>query len=201
MTRSSNLRSVAFILASSFSSLFLTQCKTTGTYKDVNYDPSKLKTPAGHGLERKDYPFDENGAYRKDWVKANSGGRDPSASPATAAASDTSGSSSISDASGSSSGPTSYPTYAESSAARSGGGFVGPAGEEQMTHSGAGLPAATVSPVSSTVSSSSEKYHKVSSGDTLFALAGRYGTSVSELKRVNGLKSDSIRVGQSLRIP
>jgi membrane-bound lytic murein transglycosylase D len=41
----------------------------------------------------------------------------------------------------------------------------------------------------------------VTSGETLFSLASRYHTSVSELKRVNGLTGDSIRTGQSLRIP
>lgn len=43
--------------------------------------------------------------------------------------------------------------------------------------------------------------HKVAYGDTLSALAVKYGISVSTLKRVNGLKSDMIRSGQYLVIP
>ncbi len=43
-------------------------------------------------------------------------------------------------------------------------------------------------------------YHRVKSGDTLGAIARRYGTSVSELCRLNGLKPTStLRIGQSLR--
>lgn len=45
------------------------------------------------------------------------------------------------------------------------------------------------------------RYHTVKSGDTLFSLSKRYGTSVSRLKSVNGLSSDLIRIGQTLRIP
>lgn len=43
--------------------------------------------------------------------------------------------------------------------------------------------------------------HTVVSGDTLFSLARRYGTSVSAIKSANGLSSDLIRVGQTLTIP
>lgn len=38
-------------------------------------------------------------------------------------------------------------------------------------------------------------------GDTLSELAQRYSTSSSELKNLNGLKSDTLRIGQVLRIP
>ena len=43
-------------------------------------------------------------------------------------------------------------------------------------------------------------YHRVKSGDTLGKIARMYGTSVSELCRLNGLKSTStLRIGQSIR--
>ena len=43
-------------------------------------------------------------------------------------------------------------------------------------------------------------YHRVKSGDTLGKIARMYGTSVSELWRLNGLKSTStLRIGQSIR--
>ncbi|MDR2809718.1 MAG: peptidoglycan DD-metalloendopeptidase family protein [Tannerellaceae bacterium] len=42
-------------------------------------------------------------------------------------------------------------------------------------------------------------YHRVKSGDTLGAIARRYGTTVSELCRLNRLKTNStLRIGQSL---
>ena len=43
-------------------------------------------------------------------------------------------------------------------------------------------------------------YYKVKNGDTLGAIAGRYKTSVAQIKRLNGLRSDAIRVGQNLRV-
>lgn len=43
--------------------------------------------------------------------------------------------------------------------------------------------------------------HKVRKGDTLSAIALRYGVTVSALKRANALPSDLIRIGQTLTIP
>lgn len=40
--------------------------------------------------------------------------------------------------------------------------------------------------------------YTVKSGDTLYALSLRYGVTVAEIKSWNGLRSDTIRVGQSL---
>ncbi len=50
-------------------------------------------------------------------------------------------------------------------------------------------------------SSSSSKTHTVKSGDTLWGIGRKYGKSVSSIKSINNLKSDSIRIGQRLRIP
>jgi len=41
----------------------------------------------------------------------------------------------------------------------------------------------------------------VQSGDTLYEIANRFGTTVSALKEANNLTSDMIRVGQVLNIP
>ncbi len=41
---------------------------------------------------------------------------------------------------------------------------------------------------------------RVKSGDTLGAIAQRYGTTVAKLKRLNGLKNDRLRIGQKLRV-
>lgn len=47
----------------------------------------------------------------------------------------------------------------------------------------------------------SDPIHIVQRGDTLSAIALKYGSSVRVIKRANGLSSDLIRVGQKLRVP
>lgn len=48
--------------------------------------------------------------------------------------------------------------------------------------------------------SGSGKYYTVKRGDTLFKVATKHGISVSKLKKLNGLKGDSIREGQKLKV-
>ena len=43
--------------------------------------------------------------------------------------------------------------------------------------------------------------YTVRSGDTLWLLANRYGTTVDAIKRLNGLTGDMLQIGQVLRIP
>lgn len=43
--------------------------------------------------------------------------------------------------------------------------------------------------------------HTVRSGETLGAIAEKYGTTVSAIKRASGIKSDRINIGQKLTIP
>jgi LysM repeat protein len=43
--------------------------------------------------------------------------------------------------------------------------------------------------------------HTVAKGDTLTSLAKKYGTTVESLKSANGLRSDTISLGQALKIP
>ncbi|MDF1860877.1 MAG: LysM peptidoglycan-binding domain-containing protein [Verrucomicrobiales bacterium] len=169
------LRPLALLLTAAVCPLLFTQCKTTaGSYKDVEYDSSTLKTPSGHGMQKKEYPFDDDGNYRKDWVKTKASGKVRSADklpdpePAASAA-DTS--------------------VASTDTTSPGRGYYGPA-------AGAGAVSAAAAPPTAT-----PQYHKVASGDTLFSLASRYSTSVDEFKRVNGLSGDTIRLGQSLRVP
>lgn len=45
------------------------------------------------------------------------------------------------------------------------------------------------------------RYHVVKRGDTLYGLARRYKTSVAAIKRRNGLRNDTIGIGQRLRLP
>ena len=45
------------------------------------------------------------------------------------------------------------------------------------------------------------RYHRIRSGDTLGAIARRYGTTVSNICRLNGIKSTTIlRIGRTLRV-
>lgn len=50
-------------------------------------------------------------------------------------------------------------------------------------------------------SSSSYSRYTVKKGDTLYSLARKNGTSVSKIKSANGMSSDLIRIGQTLKIP
>jgi N-acetylmuramoyl-L-alanine amidase len=45
------------------------------------------------------------------------------------------------------------------------------------------------------------KSHKVRSGESLSVLAKRYNVSMNKLKSINNLKSNSLRIGQTLKIP
>lgn len=45
------------------------------------------------------------------------------------------------------------------------------------------------------------KVHVVKKGDTLYGIAAKYKTTVSQLKKVNKLKSDNLQIGQKLNIP
>jgi LysM repeat protein len=52
-----------------------------------------------------------------------------------------------------------------------------------------------------TVDAATPKAYKVQSGDTLTKIASRFGTTVKAIRALNGLKTDNIRVGQTLKIP
>lgn len=180
---SRSLRCAFFLALATIIPLFTTQCRTTaGSYKDIGYDAETLKTPPGHNLEKKDYPFDDSGNYRKDWVKSKARGKTRAATgappePTVPSASGTEASMQVASVN-----TTGSPSY------------YGPSGVGRAA-------VATSAPPAVTPASPPPQYHKVVSGDTLFSLAGRYQTSVDDLKRVNGLTSDTIRLGQSLRIP
>ena len=63
----------------------------------------------------------------------------------------------------------------------------------------------TIESVGSSSSSTSERtistqYHKVKSGETLGGIAKKYGTTVNNIMRWNGLKSTNLSIGQTLRV-
>lgn len=52
-----------------------------------------------------------------------------------------------------------------------------------------------------TIKIAASRRHKVRSGDTLWSLARRYGTSVDGLRRANGMRSSRLKAGQVLTVP
>ena len=75
---------------------------------------------------------------------------------------------------------------------------------QSLTMPGAGgaTPAAATTSTSTSASTSASAAYKVVSGDTVWDLARRYGTSVTAIVSANSLNSSAtIRVGQSLTIP
>lgn len=80
--------------------------------------------------------------------------------------------------------------------------------ENLFIHRGLFRPGAAVSnddgPVAASVSStvtSSPKYHKIRGGDTLGAIARKYGTSVSRLCQLNGIRpTTTLQIGKSLKV-
>ncbi len=45
------------------------------------------------------------------------------------------------------------------------------------------------------------RFYKVKSGDTLSEIAEKHRTSIAKIKKINNLKSDNLRIGQTLKIP
>jgi N-acetylmuramoyl-L-alanine amidase len=43
--------------------------------------------------------------------------------------------------------------------------------------------------------------HKVTRGDTLSAIASKYGVSMNDIKTANHMKSGEVQLGQTLTIP
>ena len=63
------------------------------------------------------------------------------------------------------------------------------------------IPPANRPPIKPRTSTSGNQKYKVKKGDSLSVIAYRYKTSVSALKSANNLKSNTIRVNQTLTIP
>lgn len=65
---------------------------------------------------------------------------------------------------------------------------------------GAGRPAWAQAQVTATPRPDGSIVHTVQEGDTLFGLALLYGVSVDQIRTLNGLESDLLRIGQELLI-
>ena len=70
----------------------------------------------------------------------------------------------------------------------------------QPAYSGPAAPSTPASPPVS-YSGSGSKAHTVASGENLYRISQKHGTTVAAIKSANGLSGDVIRPGQSLVIP
>jgi peptidoglycan hydrolase-like protein with peptidoglycan-binding domain len=82
-------------------------------------------------------------------------------------------------------------------------GIVGPATWSALyrTYQGIGQNVPVPNPDPAPDTGSGSFAYTVRSGDTLWLLANRYGTTVDAIKRLNGLTGDNLQIGQVLRIP
>ena len=76
-----------------------------------------------------------------------------------------------------------------------------PKTEPEVTHSAPARTARLRSSPRPTASASTRRTYRVRRGDSLTAIARRYGTSVASLKAANGLRSSRVQVGKVLVIP
>ena len=82
-------------------------------------------------------------------------------------------------------------------------GIVGPATWSALyrTYQGIGQNVPVPNPDPAPDTGSGSFAYTVRSGDTLWLLANRFGTTVDEIRRLNGLTGDNLQIGQVLRIP
>ena len=99
-------------------------------------------------------------------------------------------------------GPQTYGNANQGSTASTDGGYVAPApAPVAPAPVDYGYTAPAPAPAPTYGSTAGGSSHTVTSGDTLFSLSRRYGTTVPAIKSANGLNSDLIRIGQTLTIP
>lgn len=139
--------------------------------QSMNLTGADLATPS-HSMSHGEYPFDDGGGYVDSWA-AEGAGR--------------------------------FPASVDSDRSDEG---------RKRTTSRSSKSSSKSSKTASRTSKSSSKSSKTASKskgrsitvtvrktDTLYGLARKYGTSVGAIKSANGLKSDSLRTGRSLKIP
>jgi len=103
--------------------------------------------------------------------------------------------------------PRQYAAYVDRIENRDGGGPVLAASSSPVTAGpagagvGASLATTAAAPTAAPPTESSVLEHRVGRGESLWLIAQRYGTSVAEIQRANGLSSTQIQAGQILRIP
>lgn len=172
--------------------LALGACKTTKKGDDViDY------TSPDTGLSSTEYPFDEKGNYREDWA---SGGRTADVASNENIYSDPAPAVEVEKPKPKVTSPTGSGSGAVASKPKPVASKPKP---KPVVSKPKPKPAAkkkvVVKPKPKPVVKPT--YVTVRSGDTLSAISRRTGYSVATIKSYNGLRSDTIRPGQSLKLP
>ena len=174
--------------------LALGACKTTKKGDDViDY------TSPDTGLSSTEYPFDEKGNYREDWA---SGGRTADVASNENLYSDPAPAVEVEKPKPKVTSPTGSGSGAVASKPKPVASKPKPK-PKPVVSKPKPKPAAkkkvVVKPRPKPVAKPT--YVTVRSGDTLSAISRRTGYSVATIKSYNGLRSDTIRPGQSLKLP
>lgn len=203
-----------------------TEGQEIGKAEDIVFTEDRVNT-IPHDMSKAEYPYDPGGRYRKEWVKTSAKSPEKTSvtvrGPISSDSREPSNYASTKESkqeeeqrrkvaeqkrleelakirlaelekkrqaererSRPASGQTRLVNYTEPGRA----GFIGP---YEVMNEPAGSP-------TKVARESSSLTHKVNAGDTLYSIGRRYGVSVQSLKKANGLTSDLIRVGQSLRL-
>jgi LysM repeat protein len=169
------------VLAACF---LLPSCENT---QKSGYDHVVDYTSPNTKLSKEEYPFDEDGNYREDWAARGAGTTGVKDKP-TDTALYTQPSDSV---------PPSHPAYTPDPEPVRTTASTGSSTPRKTTSSSSSKPKPKPKPRPA----AKPTYVKVKSGDTLYGLSKRYGVSVASIKAANGLKSDLIVDGRSLKIP
>lgn len=179
---------------------WMTQCGHIGGYKSVVYSKEKLATPPTT-LSEREYPFDEKGRYRTDWVK---GGSTKPRSKSSFHAASTSPAQTLPSAS-QPAPPTSI-SHSQPKPKKPAPRMVVASNTNPAPQPPPPVytPAPTPPPPKLQPPAQPKpqaRYHTIAKGDTLWGISRKYKIPVDAIKSANGLSSDLIRPGQTLRLP
>ncbi|WP_081892492.1 LysM peptidoglycan-binding domain-containing protein [Verrucomicrobium sp. BvORR106] len=182
-----NLRTLALLALAALPMLGLSSCSSTSKIKGI---PDKLppitltgtvRTPP-HSMPSHAYPFDSGGRYVSDWAAE---GERRSGRSAAATSDD-------------------QEKWTGSHEGAATGRRIVIKTTTPKSKSSSSKTASSKSKSSKTKSGSSSGgggSYVVKKGDTLSSIARRNGTSVAKIKSANGMSSDFLSVGKSLKIP
>ena len=165
--------------------LTLGACKSTSGSGSVD-DVVDYTTPPTK-LSKEEYPFEEDGTYREDWAAAGAGVTGVKGKPAESTPYIQDEDTPIK--------PTVTSTNTPSSSARK------PVSSSSSSRNTASRSKPRPKPKPKPKLVAKPTYVKVAKGDTLSSISRRTGVPVSAIKAYNGLKSDLIRDGATIKVP
>jgi LysM repeat protein len=178
---------------------WMTQCGHIGGYKSVVFSKAKLATPPTT-LSEREYPFDEKGNYRTDWVKNGSTKPRSESSFRTASTSPAQTLPSVNEPA-----PPTSSSHSQAKTKKQPSRMTVASNTTQAAEPPPPpvyTPAPTPPPPKPPVEKKPQaRYHTIAKGDTLWGISRKYKIPVDAIKSANGLSSDLIRPGQTLRLP